>query len=353
MTAQKVPRNPREPRPRRLPRVIKCRNFLFITPIGTSRVRANIMLIRDEGGNVIFVDCGSASDPGNQLLREIFRKYAIDTVPNVSLLLTHSHVDHIANYWWFRRQFRHFQSYASEVESRFITFPMLPTPYWYRIHSMLGGTSSGKFLRRIGTVVTAPRIFGQVRFYYPITYTFKATTTHLNVEGRKIEAIQTPGHSPGHCIYLDESKWLFLGDLVPNTPWLDPAPSSLGQMIDSVQKLLHIPDRKVDYVVRSHCNSSDHGRFIYPWADERARFEAFLNLIYDTLEKIPIMLRGRVVSTWALGKELIKNVIQYSPLMTRLWVPPGMSWTVGYLGYLEHQGKIHRISGYKEAAWTS
>ncbi len=353
MVVQKVPPNHHGSRPRRLPRVIKCQNFVFITPIGTSRVRANIILIRDEGGNVIFVDCGCSSDPGNQLLSTVFKKYAITAAPNVSLLLTHSHADHFANYGWFRRQFPHFQSYASDIEAPYITFPMAPTPYWYRIHGMLGGNSAAKFLRRIGIVAAAPQIFGQVGFYYPITYTFASNITHLNVGGRKIGPIFTPGHSPGHCAYLDESKWLFLGDLVPNTPWLDPAPSALGQMIASVQKLLRLPDRKVDFVVRSHCNSSDHGRFIYPWMEEKARFEVFLNLIFDTIEKIPTMLRGRVVSTWAVGKALFKNVIQYSPLMTRMWVPPGMSWAVGYLGYLEQQGKIHRISGYKEAAWTS
>ncbi len=353
MVAQKVPPNRQDPRPQRLPRVIKYRNFVFITPIGTSRVRANIMLIQDEGGNGIFVDCGSASDPGNHLLGEVFKKYSLDKAPDVSLLLTHSHADHIANYWWFRHQFPRFHSYASEAEYRYITFPFSTTPYWFRIHKMLGAYSATKLMRRIGMFIAAPRIFGQVRFYYPITYTFASNITHLNVGGRKIEAILTPGHSPGHCMYLDESKWLFLGDLVPNTPWLDPAPSSLGQMIESVQTILRIPNRKVEYCVRSHCNSSDHGRFIYPWAEEKTRYEAFLDLIFDTLEKIPTILRGRVVSTWNVGKALIKNLIQYSPLMTRLWVPPGMSWVVGYLGYLEQRGKVQRIAGYHEAAWTS
>lgn len=356
MVAQKVPPQRQESRSQRLPRIIKYRNFIFITPIGTSRVRANIILIRGEGGNATFVDCGSASDPGNHMLQEVFRKYSVDKAPNVSLLLTHSHADHISNYWWFRNQFSRFQnfaSYASAAESHYITFPFSTSPYWFRIHDTLGANPPSKYIRRIGMVFAAPRIFGQVRLYYPITYTFTSNITRLNVRGRKIDPIFTPGHSPGHCAYLDESKILFLGDLVPNTPWLDPAPASLGQMIESVQKLIRLPDRKIDYCVRSHCNSSDHGRFIYPWAEEKTRFEGYRDLIFDTLEKIPTLLRGRVVSTWALGKALLKNVIHYSPLMTRLWVPPGMSWIVGYLGYLEQQGKIRRIQGYNQAAWTS
>ncbi len=345
--------DPRATRPKRLPRVIKYQDFIFVTPMGTARVRANIILIRDEGGNTISVDCGSAADPGNQLLKAVFKKYDISGAHDVSVLITHSHADHIANYWWFRSQFPHLESYASETEYRLVTFPFSTPPYWDRIHDMLGGKPATKVLRRVGMVFAAPRIFGQVRYYYPITHTFPANMTRLKIGGRIITPVLTPGHSPGHCAYLDESKVLFLGDLVPNTPWLDPAPWSLSQMIDSIRKLLRIPDRKVETVVRSHCNSSDHGRFIYPWAEERARFETFLNLIFETLEKLPVFLRGRVVSTSSVGKEIYKNLFGYSPLMTRLWVPPGMSWVVGYLGYLEQQGKIHQISGYNQIAWSS
>ncbi len=340
-------------RPKRSPRIIKYRNLLFITPAGTARMHANIILIKGETGNVTFVDCGCPIDPGNALLGQMLTKYGVARAPSISLLITHSHNDHVGNIWWFRSKYPQLQSYASEAESRFITFPLSSTPYWDRVNSMVGGTRASSFLRRIVMIGALPGMFGRFKLYNPVDFTFGENMTRLKVGGRVIQPIFTPGHSPGHCTYLDEAKWLFLGDLVPFTPWLDPDPSSLAHMIQSIEKILCIPDRKVEYVVRSHCNASDHGRFIYPWAEERARFQAFLDTIQATLDKIPAMLRGRVLSTFSIGQEIIKNMAKYSTFLSRLWLPPGMSWIVGYLGYLEQQGKIHRIYGFNQAAWSS
>ncbi len=340
-------------RPKRTPRIIKYRNLLFITPAGTARMHANTIVIKGETGNITFVDCGCPIDPGNELLGQILAKYGVAQAPSISLLITHSHNDHVGNIWWFRSKFPQLRSYASEAESRFITFPLSSTPYWDRVNSMVGGTPASSFIRRIVMVAALPTMFGRFHLYNPIDFTFGENISRLKVSGRVVQPIFTPGHSPGHCMYLDEAKWLFLGDLVPFTPWLDPDPSSLTNMIQSIEKILRIPDRKVEYVVRSHCNASDHGRFIYPWAEERTRFETFRDVIFATLDKIPVMLHSRVLSTWQIGKEIIKNMSKYSTFLSRLWLPPGMSWIVGYLGYLSQQGKIRRISGYSQAAWSS
>ncbi len=340
-------------RPKRMPRIIKCRNLVFITPSGTARMHANYILIKEETGNVTFVDCGCPIDPGNELISRILTKYGVARAPAISLLITHSHNDHVGNIWWFRSKFRQLRSYASEAEARFVTYPLSSTPYWNRVNQMVGGTSASSFVRRVMMVGALPTMFGRFQLYNPVDFTFGEKITRIKVGGRVYEPILTPGHSPGHCAYLDETKWLFLGDLVPYTPWLDPDPSSLAHMIQSVEKILHISEKKVEYAVRSHCNASDHGRFIYPWVEERARFEAFLEIIHATLDKIPVMLRGRVLSTWDIGKEIIKNMSKYSTFLSRLWLPPGMSWIVGYLGYLEQQGKIRQIPGYKQAAWSS
>jgi len=202
--------------------------------------------------------------PRQCVIKKYFRKYAIAKAPEISLLITHSHTDHVGNLSWFRSLFPQLQTYASAAETNFITYPLFTTPYYENVNTTGVGKSSSRFLHRIAMAGALPIMFGRMRFYNPVDFTFTEKVTTFKASGRVIKPILTPGHYIGHCAYLDESKFLFLGDLVPNTPWLDPAPSSLDQMIQSIQKLLRIPDRKVEYVVRSHCNSRDHGRFIYP-----------------------------------------------------------------------------------------
>ncbi|MFV0402010.1 MAG: MBL fold metallo-hydrolase [Oscillospiraceae bacterium] len=69
----------------------------------------------------------------------------------------------------------------------------------------------------------------------------------LDIGGRQLEVLHTPGHSPGHmCFYERDRGYLFTGDLVyigtlfAYYPSTDPA-----AYLDSIQKVAELPVKKV------------------------------------------------------------------------------------------------------------
>lgn len=70
---------------------------------------------------------------------------------------------------------------------------------------------------------------------------------NINIGGRRLEVLHTPGHSPGHmCFWEKERGYLFTGDLVykgtlfANYPSTDPA-----AYLDSLEKISALPARMV------------------------------------------------------------------------------------------------------------
>jgi len=303
---------------------------------------------------VYFIDCGNPRDPSNELLWALCKKKGIDRTSPVFLLITHSHLDHTANIPSFRRHFSQFRCIVPANDAEYVQYPRRTSPYGDRIKELANTPKAMIFSSKIMLQVVSPLVFSQRAFVNPVHFTIPEDVSRISLAGRIFTPISTPGHSPGHIAYLDETKYLFLGDCVPGTPWLDPAPGSLEQMMNSIQKLLHLPAKKVEYSVRSHCNVRDNAKIIYPWEDERARFETFYDRIVQTLDRIPLLLRGITMTTLELGYRLF-NLSSYLTFFTRLWAPAGLSWVIGYLDYLERRGEVQQVSlgSGKRIAWTS
>jgi glyoxylase-like metal-dependent hydrolase (beta-lactamase superfamily II) len=62
----------------------------------------------------------------------------------------------------------------------------------------------------------------------------------LGCGGRKLTAVFTPGHAPGHLVFLDgESRAMIAGDMVAGigTILIDPVDGDLGQYLESLERM--------------------------------------------------------------------------------------------------------------------
>ncbi|MGQ4872968.1 MAG: MBL fold metallo-hydrolase [Promethearchaeia archaeon] len=159
----------------------------------------------------------------------------------------------------------------------------------------------------------------------------------------KLKIIHTPGHSAGHiCLQDCSNKILFLGDHLPFTPWLDISEDSIDDMIYSIKKLLKISSKEIKYSVRGHGNLSDNSREIYPWDVEKERFKSHLDLIEESIELIPKIIKNRAMTIEQIAFRVLKNkdFLEYSSLMTKFFIPPNLTWIICYLLKLEKEQKV-------------
>lgn len=319
--------------------------MLCLTPAGSARMRSNLIVLRGEDDQLCFVDCGTPRDPGNGLLRRALQKRDIARDGVAYLVITHHHNDHVANLSGFRRLFPRLRVYVNAVETALVRNPYRHSADWNNLYPALGVGSAYRFLSRALMPFVGRLLFRDHAVLNQVDYEFPPVQRQLPLPGFDLEVVPTPGHSPGHTTYWDRARdVLFLGDLVPGTPWLHPGHGSLARMIASIERLLALPQDRVAYSVRSHCNASDHGRFVYPWPEERARFETFLALIHHTLDRIPALLRGRALTAMQVAEATITKFKQYNNLMSKFWVPPGLTWVVGYLDHLATAGAVQRVA---------
>ncbi len=337
----------------RLPKVIEHGDYLFITPTGSARMVANILFTRGEGGENIFVDCGTQTDPGIPFLKRVFARKKISLEAPTVLLLTHHHLDHTSAFKSFRALFPNLTSVCPEAELPWVKYPFRSPPRWGILNRYIGRSGVYIFLTRTLMKPVAPLIYGGSQVN-PVDRVFSPKTKHIRPGNTRFSTIWTPGHSPGHTIYIDEQKTMFLGDLVPGTPWLHPTSGMLAAMIESVQRLLALSESEVTQVVRSHCNTNDHGRFVYPWAIEKARFQKYLELIFGTLDNIPKILRGRELTLNDICARVINKYARYSRTMNKFFIPPGVTWVYGYLDYLTDRNQVQQVTrDQKMPFWTS
>lgn len=144
----------------------------------TSTEDAAIYLIHF-GGQAALVDagCGRAQE---RLFKNI-RDCAIDLEQIEYLLITHCHFDHTGGIQGIKER-THCKVVAHELEA----------PY----------------LEQGDDMVTAAKWYGSSFDPVPIDIKLQGDEEEIDLGGRKIKAIHTPGHSPGSVVYTTESEGL-------------------------------------------------------------------------------------------------------------------------------------------------
>ncbi len=162
----------------------------------------------------------------------------------------------------------------------------------------------------------------------------------------KLKLIHTPGHAAGHICLLDcTNKVLFLGDHIPNTPWLDISENSIDNMIGSIKKLLNLNPNEVKVSVRNHGNLKENWREVYPWEQERERFRRHLDLITKSVEDVSKLLINNPLTIDDIARIILKNknYRDYNPVMNTFFMPPNLSWIICYLLKLMKENRVKQV----------
>ncbi|MBD3354074.1 MAG: MBL fold metallo-hydrolase [Candidatus Lokiarchaeota archaeon] len=313
-------------------------------------------------------------------IKKSFKEINIDPTVVKFILITHSHQDHCFNLWNMENLCKNAKVICHRNSSFQIRNPTRMPRSWREALKLLG---KSKFIQTIYGTLSTPvmMLFYKTIHIYPrIDYTidfeidekdfYLSKCPIIPTKDNKLILIPTPGHDKGHMSILDANKNLFLGDFVPFTPWIDPELYALDAMINSIKIILKLHESEVENAVRSHGDYrrdptykgtlNDNGPWygksstweVAPWAEEKARFKYWLDKIYESLEKIPLFLKGRPLNTYEIAKLLIPHYKKYSWTMRLFFIPPIITWVLTYCLKLENDNILRRIYKGKQLYWS-
>jgi glyoxylase-like metal-dependent hydrolase (beta-lactamase superfamily II) len=206
----------------------------------------NVYLVR-AGGGWTLVDTGMNTEDSVAAFRGALAEVGIAEAAITRLVGTHHHVDHFGTSGPYR-ELTHAEVFLHPLEAERATFM-----------AHVSGEPT-EYLGRNGVpdVPPAERLPGPARFFG--SWYAPARPDHLLADedeiplgdGRSLEVIWTPGHTPGHCcLLLRPDGVLFVGDhLLPKiTPhvglWPSGPENPLGDFLASHEKIQHVDARLV------------------------------------------------------------------------------------------------------------
>jgi glyoxylase-like metal-dependent hydrolase (beta-lactamase superfamily II) len=206
----------------------------------------NVYLVR-AGDAWTLIDTGMNTDESVRAFRTALADVGVAPASIVRVVGTHHHVDHFGTSGPYRELTRA-EVYLHPLEAERAT-----------AMAHVGGENS-EYLRRHGVPDVPPdrRLPAPARFFG--TWYAPAQPDHLLGDedelplgdGRSLEVIWTPGHTPGHCcLLLEPDRILFVGDhLLPKiTPhvglWPNGPDNPLGDFLASHEKIQRVEARLV------------------------------------------------------------------------------------------------------------
>ncbi|MGC8630353.1 MAG: MBL fold metallo-hydrolase [Thermoplasmata archaeon] len=169
--------------------------------------------------------------------------------------ITHLHSDHIG---LISRLASKSIVYLSDVEHKIVSEYSSSSSYWLEINKYLAKNGFPRSELK-GAFKILNNMFVKT---YPVSDEFKEisfkalkdrdTITYGNF---RLEAVLTPGHSPGHmCLYEPDKKMLFSGDhilfeITPNITWWPSMDNPLKSYIESLDKIY---DMAIELVLPGH-----------------------------------------------------------------------------------------------------
>src|SRR5512136_88155 len=125
----------------------------------------------------------------------------------------------------------------------------------------------------------------------------------------RLQAILTPGHTPGHiCVYDRKNRLFFSGDhiLVEITPHISPSHltsyNQLGQYLDSLHEVQHLD---VKLVLPAHER---------PFSHFTQRIDEIVAHHDQRLAEVVTAISNHVVTPWAIARQVQWNVGQWAEM---------------------------------------
>ena len=281
----------------------------------------NVHLIElDEG--FLLVDSGIATEECFESLESALAERGVKWPDIRMLCLTHLHPDHIGLSWKILElSGARLLMHRAEAEYLALVSREARAPFFARAMSVAGVPEEMQ-KRMDHALRDVRRHFREHRPDWLLEGGEK-----IPVRGGTLEAVWTPGHSPGHvCLYSPEHRYLISGDhllqfITPNIGW-HPGTDMLAQYLESLDRLNHFD---VDLVVPSHGRPfRGHRERIRETADHH---EARCGAILKHVAQEPLTAEALVKQIWPRGLAPFHHHFAVFEILA-------------HLEYLERRGRI-------------
>jgi glyoxylase-like metal-dependent hydrolase (beta-lactamase superfamily II) len=322
-------------------KILVDEDFVIFRPRVAYRMNANVVVIRTEVP--VIVDTGTKGNPPIHTIMHTLAAHDISPRSVRYIVLTHGHQDHIQNLIQFQSKFMNAATICHHADFENIQFPFLLSREWEDAFFYYGIPHHVYYRYRLYYAVLSNFFYRTLQRPNRITATV-FQEIRLKLGNDYIDLIPFPGHSRGHLVVRDCRKNLYVGDMVPFVPWIEPTSTALDAMIESVQRVLRFSDTEIKRIIRGHgdIRLPPSQWEVRRWVDEKVRYQLFLDTIYETLDRIPQILQTHPLTMQQLTSKIIPHYVRYSKIMARLFIPPAISWGIAYCLKLSNEGKINR-----------
>jgi len=200
----------------------------------------------------------------------------IDPLSIDKVLYTHHHIDHIRGNARFNRA----KAYIHPMDAKALA--NVQNFIHYNSIDMWQELMPDNTYANAGDINVAPHEFDRM---VKVDGTFEDGEI-IDLGVTKVQALHTPGHSAGHCVFwFPEKEFLFSGDicLTKAGPWYGEIYADPGQMIDSINRVIELKPKRM---ISSHINKmvTDCVPCLEEYRDRIYRRD---DNIYDFLKKKP------------------------------------------------------------------
>jgi glyoxylase-like metal-dependent hydrolase (beta-lactamase superfamily II) len=324
-------------RPRKVaPGVFMLEVAFFLGAVSKDQESVTLCYLVDDGDGWLLVDCGYNGASSFESLCSQLDSVGARLADIKYILLTHYHPDHsgLANRI---KAASGAKVIIHEDDWRILQSVVASSEIW-NIHGMIPwakslGVPQGELDGFLKTA-TLGRMLFPAGLQADVLLSGEENTVG---DSGRLEAILTPGHSPGHvCFYDKNNRLLFSGDHVLGgiTPHISPSHltsyNQLGQYLDALRKVQHL---EADVVLPAH---------EAPFYQLAQRVDELLEHHRVRLDEVVAAISSKVVSPWDIAVKVEWSVGKWEQMdaTNRLLA---VRETVAHLQFLESQGTVTRL----------
>jgi len=299
-------------------------------PLPNSPLKAINSYVLTTDDRSLVIDTGMRRPECERVLRAGLDELGVD-LSTTDFLITHLHADHMGLVTELATETS--RVYFNRPDGELITAGIQDPKTWYEPvfdRARRGGFSEEEIeesLRKHPGLKYSPNT-------YP-TYDYLDDGDELEIGDYRFVVVSTPGHTPGHfCLYEPHKKILVsgdhvLGDITPNiTMWRD-GDDSLGDYLDSLDKVAKLD---VELVLPGHRT---------PFEDCRGRIEELKEHHRHRLDEVLGILAKRNATAYDVASKMTWEIVAKSwedfPVVQKWFA---VSEAAAHLYYLERRGRI-------------